>query len=93
MRLPVMVNRCNGVDCAKSTFSRDVSSSGIYFYLDSAMDEGAAIEFTLSLPPDDVLHLPIRVNYVGKTIRVRQLTNSVFGVAAVMESYGFAGEA
>ena len=55
--------------------------------------EGAAIEFTLSLPPDDVLHLPIRVNYVGKAIRVRQLTNSVFGVAAVMESYGFAGEA
>jgi len=93
MRLPVMVNRCNGVECATSTFSRDVSSSGIYFYYDSALQEGEEIEFTLSLPPDDVLRTPIRVNYVGKAIRVRQLTNSVFGVAAIMESYGFAGEA
>ena len=93
MRLPVQVNRCSGQECAKSTFSRDVSSSGIYFYFDSAIEEGASLEFTLSLPPDDVLRNPIRVNYSGKAIRVRQLTNSIFGVAATMESYGFVGEA
>jgi len=93
MRLPVFVNTCKGQALDKSTFCRDVSSKGIYFYLDSAVEEGAPLEFTLSLPPDDVLRMPIRVNYSGTAIRVRQLANGSYGVAATMESYGFVGEA
>lgn len=93
MRLPVFVNRCNGQTLDSSTYSRDVSSSGIYFYMASALEEGTVLEFTLSLPPDDVLHMPIRVNYVGKAIRVKALSNGTYGVAASMESYGFVGEA
>ena len=93
MRLPVFVNRCNGQTLDASTFSRDVSSNGIYFYMDAAIEEGTVLEFTLSLPPDDVLRIPIRVNYSGKAIRVKALHNGSYGVAASMESYGFVGEA
>ena len=93
MRLPVFVNTCDGRQVDKSTFCRDVSSKGIYFYLDDPILEGSPLEFTLSLPPDDVLRTPIRVNYAGKAIRVRQLANGSYGVAATMESYGFVGEA
>lgn len=93
MRLPVFVNRCDGETVDRSTYSRDVSSNGIYFYMDSSVAEGTVLEFTVSLPPDDVLHVPIRVNYQGKAIRVKQLHNGTYGVAASMESYGFVGEA
>jgi len=93
MRLPVFVNSCAGERCDMSTISRDVSSNGIYFYMDSAIEEGAALAFTLSLPPDDVLRVPIRVNYNGRAVRVRRLSNNTYGVAATMESSGFVGEA
>ena len=93
MRLPVFVNRCNGQTVDRSTYSRDVSSAGIYFYMDSAIEEGTVLEFTVSLPPDDVLRVPIRVNYSGKAVRVKPLPNGTYGVAASMESYGFVGEA
>lgn len=93
MRLPVFVNSYQGKQVDKSTFCRDVSSKGIYFYLDSEIEEGSALEFTVSLPPDDVLRVPIRVNYSGKAVRVRQLANGAYGIAATMESYGFVGEA
>lgn len=93
MRLPVFVNRCDGENVDRSTYSRDVSSNGIYFYMDDEIKEGVDLEFTVSLPPDDVMRIPIRVNYSGRAIRVKQLTNGTYGVAATMESYGFAGEA
>ena len=93
MRLPVFVSRCNGQVLDASTYSHDVSSAGILFYLDSSIEEGTILEFTVSLPPDEVLRLPIRVNYSGKAVRIKKLHNGTFGVAATMESYGFVGEA
>jgi hypothetical protein len=93
MLLPVFVRQCNGMELHASTYSRDVSSSGIFFYLDSEVREGAPLEFTLSLPPGDLLQASIRVNYSGKVIRVSALPQGIYGVAASMECFGYVGNA
>ena len=49
---------------------RDVSARGICFYLDSAIEQGAHIGFTLTLPPEVTLTESIRVQCQGRVVRV-----------------------
>jgi len=93
MRLPVTVNRCDGQAMAASTFSRDVSSGGIYFFLDSAVQAGAHLEFIVSLPPADTLSPAIRANYSGKVIRCSALQDGAYGIAVSMKWNGYMYEA
>jgi len=89
LRLPVSVRSGeNGAQHEAQT--RDVSARGICFYLDSAIQAGAAIDFTLTLPPEITLTESIRVRCKGRVLRVEGgSTNGKMAVAAVIDEYEF----
>ena len=89
LRLPVSVRSGeNGAQHEAQT--RDVSARGICFYLDSAIQAGAAIDFTLTLPPEITLTESIRVRCKGRVLRVEGgSTNAKMAVAAVIDEYEF----
>src|SRR5215469_5464323 len=92
LHVPVSVSR-NTADSNVSTESaqlRDVSSRGIRFYLDSAIEQGASIAFTLTLPPEITLTESIRVQCKGRVVRVEEAApDGKVGVAAVIDAYDF----
>jgi len=89
LRLPVSVRYGeNGADHDAQT--RDVSARGICFFLDSAIQAGAAIDFTLTLPPEITLTESIRVRCKGRVLRVEGgSANGKMAVAAVIDEYEF----
>jgi len=96
LRVPVSVNRNsnNGSVQSEAALLRDVSARGICFYLDSAIEQGAAIGFTLTLPPEITLTESIRVQCKGRVVRVEDGTDKgKVTVAAVIEEYEFLPEA
>lgn len=92
LRLPVSV-RHGGHERAAQT--RDVSARGICFYLDSTIEPGSAIDFTLTLPPEITLTESIRVRCKGHVVRAEKvdpaadLTAATSSVAAVIDEYEF----
>ncbi len=93
LRLPVSVNFATNGAAAKDAQTRDVSARGICFYLDSAMDAGSAIEFTLTLPPEITLTESIRVRCKGEVVRVdSEAPDGKVAVAAVINEYEFLAE-
>lgn len=91
LRLPVAVNATEtGAQDKKDAQTRDVSARGICFYVDSALESGAAIEFTLTLPPEITLTESIHVRCKGKVVRVDGADDeSKVAVAAVIDEYEF----
>ena len=89
LRLPVNVRYGeHGADHEAQT--RDVSARGICFYLDSAIQAGAGIDFTLTLPPEITLTESIRVRCKGRVLRVEGgAANGKMAVAAVIDEYEF----
>jgi hypothetical protein len=71
--------------------TRDVSSHGVFMYLDTEIIAGAPIEFVMTLPPEITLADPIRVRCTGKILRVDKATQGQ-GVAVTIEKYDFLGE-
>jgi len=89
LRLPVSVRYAeNEQEHAAQT--RDVSARGICFFVDSAIQAGSAIEFTLTLPPEITLTESIRVRCKGRVVRVEggNPANKM-AVAAVIDEYEF----
>ncbi len=93
LRVPV------NVDCGESFHNqtaqiRDVSARGICFFLDDAMEQGAQIGFTMTLPPEITLTEAIRVQCKGHIVRVEEpRPDGRIAVAAVIEEYEFLPEA
>ena len=89
LHLPVHVQYGDqGADHEAQT--RDVSARGICFYVDSAIQAGAAIDFTLTLPPEITLTESIRVRCKGRVLRVEGgAPNGKMAVAAVIDEYEF----
>jgi hypothetical protein len=93
LRVPVSVNRDHAPQ-NESAQIRDVSARGICFYLESAIEQGAPIGFTLTLPPEITLTESIRVQCKGRVVRVEDGgIDGRVGVAAVIEEYEFLPEA
>jgi len=93
LRLPATVSYKENGSQEKSAQTRDVSARGICFYLDSVIQAGAAIEFTLTLPPEITLTESIRVRCKGKVVRVDQgAADGKVAVAAVIDEYEFLSE-
>ena len=89
LRLPVSV-RYGEDEAEHSAQTRDVSARGICFYLDSEIQAGSAIDFTLTLPPEITLTESIRVQCKGRVLRVEGNTPAgKMAVAAVIEEYNF----
>jgi PilZ domain len=73
---------------------RDVSARGICFYLESAIEQGSPIGFTITLPPEITLTESIRVQCKGRVVRVEDgRDDGRLAVAAVIEEYEFLPEA
>ena len=90
LRLPVAVKQEQTDPQDQAATSRDVSARGICFYVESAVEEGAAIEFTLTLPPEITLTESIHVRCKGKVVRVDEPGgDGKVAVAAVIEEYEF----
>src|SRR5258707_668214 len=93
LRIPVAIGRGENTDCSEFAQIRDVSARGICFYLDSPIEQGSPIGFTLTLPPEITLTESIRVQCKGRVVRVENGTGDAkMAVAAVIEEYEFLPE-
>jgi hypothetical protein len=94
LHIPVSVARGDTAENTEPAQLRDVSSRGISLYLDSSIETGAPLSFTLTLPPEITLSESIRVQCKGKVVRVENFgTGGKMAVAAVIEDYEFIPEA
>jgi hypothetical protein len=85
--LPVAV-RSSGREFAEETaLSHDVSSLGIFFFMNQAPPEGGRIEFVVTLPPEVTLTDSMRVDCHGRVIRVVAEPGSRYGVGATIDGY------
>jgi hypothetical protein len=90
LKLPLAVNYTEENSQHKAAQTRDVSARGICFYIDSAVEAGSSIEFTLTLPPEITLTESIQVRCKGKVVRVDDGgANGKVAVAAVIDEYEF----
>ncbi|HSK43038.1 MAG TPA: PilZ domain-containing protein [Candidatus Binatia bacterium] len=89
--LPISVKFLDNGRRELSGRTRDVSSRGVFMYLDSKITTGAPIEFVMTLPAEITLADPIRVRCTGKILRVDQAGQGQ-GVAVTIEKYDFVGE-
>ena len=93
LQLPVTVTAKSGEPVAAPAESRDVSSHGICFYCDAALEPESAIEFTLTLPTEVTMTEPLQVRCSGKVVRVENRNGSGrFAVAAVISNYDFVAD-
>src|SRR5271170_4373197 len=89
LRLPVSVRYGENTE-EHAAQTRDVSARGICFYVDSAIQAGSPIDFTLTLPPEITLTESIRVRCKGHVVRVEGgAPSQKMAVAAVIDEYEF----
>jgi len=92
LRLPVSV-RYGESEEEREAQTRDVSARGICFYVDTAIQAGSAIDFTLTLPPEITLTESIKVRCKGRVVRVEAGdSGGKLAVAAVIDEYEFLAE-
>lgn len=91
LNLPISVKFLDDGTYEATGRTRDVSSRGVFFYLNSGIKEGAAIEFIMTLPREITLTDPIRVRCSGKVLRV-ETTGKEQGVAVAIDRYDFVRE-
>lgn len=93
LRIPVSVVRGENSNHGEPAQIRDVSARGISLYLDSPIEQGSPIGFTLTLPPEITLTESIRVQCKGRVVRIEGGTpDGKMAVAAVIEEYEFLPE-
>ena len=71
--------------------TRDVSSRGVFMYLETEIQAGAPIEFVMTLPSEITLSDPIRVRCTGTVLRVDKSAQEQ-GVAIAITKYDFVNE-
>ncbi|HEV7675848.1 MAG TPA: PilZ domain-containing protein [Candidatus Angelobacter sp.] len=91
LNLPISVKFLDDGTREMAGRTRDVSSRGVFMYLDTEISAGAPIEFVMTLPTEITLSDPIRVRCTGKIIRVDKAPPEQ-GVAVAIEKYDFMGE-
>jgi hypothetical protein len=93
LELPVTVTAASGEQIQATAKTKDVSSQGICFYCDAAMEFDSAIEFTLTLPAEVTMTEPISVHCRGKVVRVQsEVPEGRFAIAAAIDSYEFVAD-
>ena len=94
LHVPVTVEHGETQSQSQIAEIRDVSARGICFFLESAIEQGSPIGFTLTLPPEITLTESIRVQCKGRVVRVDSAPKEgKVSVAAVIEEYEFLPEA
>ena len=88
LNLPISVKFVDSSQQELAGHTRDVSSHGVYMYLESEIRADAPIEFVMTLPREVTLADPIRVRCQGKVLRVDKRDKEQ-GVAVAIEKYEF----
>ena len=89
MKLPLNVRLSSGTPSADlRTHSEDVSSRGVYFYMDRDVKSGSSIEIVMTLPHEVTMAGPVKVRCMGRVARTEQ-RDSKTGVVAAIERYEF----
>ncbi|MDQ1389992.1 MAG: hypothetical protein QOF56_3446, partial [Acidobacteriaceae bacterium] len=57
-------------------FTQDLSSRGVFFFTDMALNEGADIELTLKMPSEITLGENMRVRCRGRILRIVKPTDN-----------------
>lgn len=91
LELPISVKFMNNGRRESAGHTRDVSSRGVFMYLDTEINEGAPIEFVMTLPTEVTLAEPVRVRCTGKVLRVTRAEHEQ-GVAVAIDNYDFVSE-
>ncbi len=91
LELPISVKFLGQEKLDLAGRTRDVSSRGVFMYLETDITSGAPIEFVMTLPPEVTLADAIRVRCTGKVLRVDKAGQQQ-GVAISIEKYDFVGE-
>lgn len=89
--LPISVKFLDNGRREVAGHTRDVSSRGVFMYLDTEIRVGAAIEFIMTLPPEITLSDPIRVRCHGRVLRVDKAGQGQ-GVAVAIDKYDFVNQ-
>ena len=89
--LPISVKFFNDGSQELAGRTRDVSSRGVFMYLDTEITPGAPIEFVMTLPKEITMADPIRVRCTGKILRLDRSADAQ-GVAVAIEKYDFVSE-
>jgi hypothetical protein len=93
LRVPVSIGRGENANYNESAQIRDVSARGICLFVDSPIEQGSPIGFTLTLPPEITLTESIRVQCKGRVVRMdNSSATGQIAVAAVIEEYEFLPE-
>jgi hypothetical protein len=93
LEMPVWL-RLPGSDATVHAKTRDVSASGVFFYVNCEIREESEIEFTMTLPPELTRTAAIQVSCKGKVVRVQNDPGSgKIGIAASIHSYDFLAQA
>lgn len=94
MRLPLLVRLLNGSNpIEEHTFTRDVSFSGCYFYLDGETGGRRDVEITMTLPPEGNSPTGIQVRYTGRVARLEPSSEGRLGVAATFANCEYVARA
>lgn len=89
--LPISVKYLDNGRRELAGHTRDVSSRGVFMYLDTEIVAGAPIEFVMTLPPEITLSEPIRVRCTGRVLRVDRPAQDQ-GIAVAIDKYDFVSE-
>jgi hypothetical protein len=97
--LPLSLHQCES-SLEGVGFTQDLSSRGVFFFTDAALEEGAKIEITLRMPSEITLGENMRVRCRGQVLRVVKPALSMqdspggavgakIGVAVRLEGYEY----
>ncbi len=72
--------------------TRDVSSGGVFFYIDPKLKPAPDFDFILTLPSDIAPPEVGRIACHGRVVRVEEGAEGLLGIAAKIEKVRFGGE-
>jgi len=89
LSLPVKVRVPNSSEPLAGR-TRDVSTHGVYFTTDEALDAGLELDFILTLPSEVTHDTDVLIRARGRVVRVEpklEERRQAVGIAAVIEKY------
>jgi PilZ domain-containing protein len=86
-----MAVRPSGVPSAEEVLTecQDVSSHGVFFFLQKALQSGSPLDIVLTLPSEITRAEPVRVRCEARVQRAEPAGEGRVGIAAKIERYRF----
>jgi hypothetical protein len=76
-----------GPNEALTGVTRDISASGVYFYIGKDIGTPQQLDFVLAFPPEFTLSETRKVRCRGEVVRIERDTPSGIGIAAAIRNY------